>query len=130
MTLSLEEARKKAGYSIADVAKKLKIRKQYILCLEKDDFDSLPGDVYIQGYKQIYYKFLGIDLPKKKPISVLPPVAIYETNSINKGYIVFFAACMLGLVVLAYSMLNKSPLDEEEVVDENAISVHNIAMPK
>ena len=60
MTLQLKEARIQEGYSIEMVAKELNIRKRYLQALEEEDYHILPGQVYIDGYKKIYAKYLGI----------------------------------------------------------------------
>ena len=65
MTSDLKEAREKAGYTIEEVAEKLNIRKQYIICLEEGKFDELPGKIYAEGYTKMYHELLGLELPQK-----------------------------------------------------------------
>ena len=38
-----------------------KIRRKYIQALENDDFDVLPGKVYVKGFLRSYAKYLGLD---------------------------------------------------------------------
>ena len=45
MTSKLKEAREKAGYTIDYVADKLNIRKHYLIALEEEDYDSIPGQI-------------------------------------------------------------------------------------
>ena len=38
-----------------------KIQKTYIIALEQDDYDALPGDFYIKAYLKQYAERLGLD---------------------------------------------------------------------
>jgi cytoskeletal protein RodZ len=43
------------------VARSTKISKWYLDCLEKDEFDKIPGGPYIKGYIASYASFIGIE---------------------------------------------------------------------
>ncbi|NQU99429.1 MAG: DUF4115 domain-containing protein [Parcubacteria group bacterium] len=59
----LETARKRrTSLSLAEIAKKINIQKEYLDCLEKGKYDELPADVYVYGYLKSYAKFLRINL--------------------------------------------------------------------
>ncbi len=58
---TLEEARRKLGYSIAEVEADTFIRGRLLSALEKGDYARLPGATYTRGYIRNYAKFLGID---------------------------------------------------------------------
>ena len=57
----LRQAREQRGASLADVEKETKIRAKYIKAMENDDFDVLPGKVYVRGFLRMYARFLGLD---------------------------------------------------------------------
>lgn len=57
----LKQARIDANLSIEDVSRQLNIRKHYIIALEEDNFDEIPGAVYVQGYRKIYANFFRIE---------------------------------------------------------------------
>jgi cytoskeleton protein RodZ len=57
----LERARLERGLSLHDVEDATKIRVKYLAALEGEDFDSLPGRVYVIGFLRTYGKFLGLD---------------------------------------------------------------------
>ncbi len=59
----LKEAREKAGYSIAEISNRLNIRKAYLINIEEENYNNLPGQPYINGYIKMYYKFLGLTPP-------------------------------------------------------------------
>lgn len=63
MSAKLKEARINAGYSIEDVSLKLNIRKQYLIDLEEENFENIPGRIYVDGYSKLYSEFLGIERP-------------------------------------------------------------------
>ena len=57
---SLRRRRQELNLSVEEVAHKTKIRKTYILAIEEERFEELPGKVYIVGFLQNYARFLGI----------------------------------------------------------------------
>ncbi|NRB10225.1 MAG: helix-turn-helix domain-containing protein [Rickettsiaceae bacterium] len=108
MTSKLKEARQHAGYTIQDISKKLKIRKQYIIDLEEENYDAIPGKVYIEGYKKMYYEFLGIRSEKIQEKKVEMVRMLNKNNHHSKkykDYITYFSIIMLILVILAYNFL-------------------------
>lgn len=57
----LVKLREIAGVSHEGVQETTKISLQYIICLENDDFQSLPAFVYVKGFLKSYLEFLGIE---------------------------------------------------------------------
>lgn len=64
MSAVLREAREKKGHTVEEVSEILKIRKQYIISLEEENYENLPGEIYVKGYSRIYHEFLGLELPE------------------------------------------------------------------
>jgi cytoskeleton protein RodZ len=58
---TLREARLAAGVDVDDVEKRIRIRAKYLLALEAEDFEALPGDAYVRGFLHSYADFLGLD---------------------------------------------------------------------
>lgn len=56
----LRLARNKKELSIDQAAEILKIRKEYLLALEMEDFNTLPSGLYGKNYLRSYAKFLQI----------------------------------------------------------------------
>lgn len=105
MSSKLKEAREKAGYSLDEISEILKIRKQYLIGLEEDIPEDLPSQVYIDGYKKIYYEFLGLKLAKKQknPITlIIPPT---KKKKINEKYVVLISSLILVIIVSCYLFL-------------------------
>ena len=58
---SLREARIRKGLSIKDVEDRTKVRGRYLEALENDDFEVLPGPVYVKAFLRTYATFLKLD---------------------------------------------------------------------
>ncbi len=57
----LEEARKRKGVSIREVAETTKIRGDYLLAMEDNSFDIPLPEIYIRGFLRNYARFLNLD---------------------------------------------------------------------
>lgn len=58
---ALKEAREAKFYTVDEVEKATKIRKELLLALESDDYAKLPPPTFVQGFIKNYAKFLGLD---------------------------------------------------------------------
>lgn len=59
--LRLAQARESAGYSLAEVAGYLRVRKNYLEAIENERYDALPGRTYAIGFVRAYAELLGLD---------------------------------------------------------------------
>lgn len=57
----LKDTREDKFYTIEEVEKATKIRKELLIALENDDYTLLPPSTFIQGFIKNYAKFLGLD---------------------------------------------------------------------
>ncbi|MFW6410387.1 MAG: helix-turn-helix domain-containing protein [Halanaerobiales bacterium] len=57
----LREARRTRDLSLAQIEEETKIRKKYLAALEKNDFDSIPGEVYVKAFIKGYAEQVGLD---------------------------------------------------------------------
>jgi cytoskeleton protein RodZ len=57
----LRDARQARGLELARVADQLHLKPTLIAALEQDDYDALPGSVFIIGYLRNYARMLGLD---------------------------------------------------------------------
>ncbi|MDY6028858.1 MAG: helix-turn-helix domain-containing protein [Acidaminococcaceae bacterium] len=57
----LREKRQEQKVSLADVAKNTKIRECYLRALEFDQYEELPGDVFLRGMIRSYGNYLGLN---------------------------------------------------------------------
>jgi transcriptional regulator with XRE-family HTH domain len=58
----LLEARQRRGVSVREAAEATKVRGDYLIAMESNQFDSIPlADVYKRGFLKIYARFLRLD---------------------------------------------------------------------
>jgi cytoskeletal protein RodZ len=57
----LKSERERQGIGIADVAETTRIAHHHLRALERNDFDALPGDVFVKGYLRAYADYLDVD---------------------------------------------------------------------
>jgi len=57
----LREARMRAKIDINDVEVATKIRAKYLRAIENEEWDLLPGEVYVKSFLRTYGEFLGLD---------------------------------------------------------------------
>jgi len=60
----LKELRISVGLEIDDISRKTRITPRYLMAIEKGDFASVPGEIYVRGYIKEYAKCLSIPLPE------------------------------------------------------------------
>ncbi len=59
---SLREARETRGLSLDDVQRELRFRERYLVALEEERWEQLPGgDAYVKGFLRTYAEFLGLN---------------------------------------------------------------------
>jgi len=61
---ALKQIRKKMGVALDDIAMATRIQVQYLRCLEDENFDGLPAEVYTRGFISSYAEFLSLDVQK------------------------------------------------------------------
>src|SRR5207302_8439235 len=58
---TLREARMRARIDISEVEARTKIRARYLRALENEEWDLLPGPVYVKSFIRTYGDYLGLD---------------------------------------------------------------------
>jgi hypothetical protein len=58
---TLREARMRARIDITEVETRTKIRAKYLRALENEEWDLLPGPVYVKSFLRTYGDYLGLD---------------------------------------------------------------------
>ena len=61
---TLRNAREEKGISIKQVAEATSIRIMYLEAIEKEQFDLIPGEVYLKGFIRNYANFVGLNGPE------------------------------------------------------------------
>ncbi|MGA2012346.1 MAG: helix-turn-helix domain-containing protein [Solirubrobacteraceae bacterium] len=57
----LREARMRAKIDINEVELRTKIRAKYLRAIENEEWDLLPGDIYVKSFLRTYGDYLGLD---------------------------------------------------------------------
>ncbi len=57
----MRAARRARGKSLEEVSNDTNIKKGYLTSLEADNYDMLPGQVYVKGFLSSYAKYVGLD---------------------------------------------------------------------
>src|ERR1700677_4219633 len=58
---TLREARMRARIDISEVEASTKIRAKYLRAIENEEWDLLPGTVYVKSFLRTYGDYLGLD---------------------------------------------------------------------
>jgi cytoskeleton protein RodZ len=58
---TLREARMRARIDITEVESRTKIRAKYLRAIENEEWDLLPGPVYVKSFLRTYGDYLGLD---------------------------------------------------------------------
>ncbi len=111
MSSRLKEARESAGYTVEQVAEILKIRKQYVIDLEEENFNGIPGKIYVDGYTKIYHEFLGLELNDDNEHSVVRPRESATKGVIKQKLILLVSLVMLIVILGIYSFLKKNQVE-------------------
>lgn len=104
MSSIFKEARLKAGLDISDVARELKVKHQYLRAIEDGDLSVIPGQVYVNGYRRMYAKYLGIDitaLPVHKDVLEKIRKKPQELKNYT-GYKIVLLLSLFGSLILSF----------------------------
>jgi cytoskeleton protein RodZ len=58
---TLREARMRARIDISEVETRTKIRAKYLRAMENEEWDLLPGPIYVKSFLRTYGDYLGLD---------------------------------------------------------------------
>src|SRR5947209_6370439 len=58
---TLREARMRAHIDISEVEARTKIRAKYLRAIENEEWDLLPGPIYVKSFLKTYGDYLGLD---------------------------------------------------------------------
>jgi cytoskeleton protein RodZ len=115
----LAVARVAAGMETADVARTLRIRRQYLEAIEEGRYRDLPGLTYAIGYVRSYAQFLGTDSPnavarfKAETQGLAEPTELVFPSPAPEGKVpgralIFISAVLAGLLYGGWYYLSTS----------------------
>jgi hypothetical protein len=108
---SLRAAREQRQLQLPEIERATRIRAKYLMALEEERFDVLPGTAYAKGFLRTYADFLGLDgaqfvdefnerfAPEELP-EAAPPVRIQRPRRLLGSWlVVILLAVGVGLFV-------------------------------
>lgn len=60
---TLKRSREERNLSLDEAARATKIRKDFLLAIEDDKLETLPGPVFARGFVRSYAEYLSLDAP-------------------------------------------------------------------
>ena len=130
----LYNERMKKNADLAEISKKLCIRKYYLEAIEKGEYNNLPSMPYSAGFVDAYAKYLGLNNARitqlfREEIQVKPETdklveeeVVTEARMPKKLYVLLG---ILMIVLLAWLWRYTSPLAENGAATSSAVSVED-----
>ncbi len=120
---ALRRAREVRGLSLDEAARDTRLRVDQLDALEREDFDALPGEVYVRASLRTYASYLGLDPDKvggayarfaEEAEPVPPPAKLGRVERMiaasrirdNQRFLLVAAASIL-IVLLAFGLLSR-----------------------
>lgn len=112
----LKEARSTHRINLPDLAKRTRIRLEYLEALEENRFDQLPAATFVKGYVKIYARLFGFDPEpllgllrrdfKESAKGTLVPREFLKPVLRSRWQLKPVTAVMLGLLVVFLSIMS------------------------
>lgn len=128
----LKKAREFTGYNLTEVGEYLKIRPLYLKALEDEDFDKIPGSVYVVGFIRTYADFLKLDSEElirlykrdargiRPPADPITPIPVRESNMPGK-ILVKSSLISMFIILFIYNIISKD--EKAELYRSNITAV-------
>jgi cytoskeleton protein RodZ len=119
--LFLKKEREKKGLTLEHLAKVTRLRSNYIEALENEEWDKLPGQVFIKGFLKTYTSALGLDyrqvieeFKSSVPVHEGLPKPLVPPKKTNKVFIfsVITAVVIVSLIIFIY-MMSSGPVQNK-----------------
>lgn len=143
----LRDARQAKGYTLDDLQQLTKIQKRYLIAIEDEKFDELPGDFYVRAFIKQYADTVGLDgnellkefneqLPKAKTeeysdhISQAVETRANRRKTVSQGvskvrqYMpTIIIACVIVLAAIWVTAIVRGHQDSSTKIDNSSVSV-------
>ncbi len=139
----LQDARIEKGYSLENVVKATKIKKQFLIAIEEGRYFELPSESYALGFIKNYAQYVGVDRNKAAALfrreyegvqgRVLPTFKSKDNKLIKRKLytprnfiIAFVVIVILGYIAFQYNSFFFGPKLEVTAPKENTVVRNNI----
>jgi len=121
----LTAERRSLGLSLGDIARQLKLSVRQVEALERDDYASFAGPVFVRGFLRNYAKLLGLDpealiaAASPAPAASAPPAPVEEERETaanpERNRRIFTSVVIVALVVIAVVLLASNAARDRRV---------------
>lgn len=99
----LRQTRSAKDLKVADIAKKINIRAEYLLALEEERWDDLPAGLYGKSFLKEYASFLGLKLhenfsPEKQALAAVPDNP-FSQKIVKKNKFIIFPRLIKNILI-------------------------------
>ncbi|MFT4057967.1 MAG: helix-turn-helix domain-containing protein [Legionella sp.] len=131
----LANIREQKGYTVEFVANKLRLRARIIELIEGNEFDLLPGPVFVKGYIRAYAKLVEVSpepyldvfnqqfVSEKKPERALWQQSKREPNKAEHAIRWFTILFALGVIIAVGVWWQKNQDSQQQIFSEKTTSV-------
>ena len=101
---TLREARTNRGVELSEVEAATKIRRRFLVAIENEAWEVLPGSAYAAGFVRAYADYLGLDgarMAAECPLRPSPPATGGETLGPSPRRLVPPAAVAVSVALIA-----------------------------
>ncbi len=125
----LKNTREASGLSLDELATETKIQKRYLIDLEEENFDDMPGKVYEKGFLKTYAQALGLsekdvlglyeEIREVKPCESEKEEEVEEKHKISKLKIfigIIFLIIISIAVVKTLELIDKKSKSTEKTI--------------
>jgi len=124
----LKHERELRGITLEAISGTTKIHIRFLRALENNNFEELPGDVFIKGYIRSYADIIGSDPEETLNVyeefvgNKVPEKNLDSVNQSNISAIKFLGYALIGLIVLALVFSAKILLSNQKISAEKSLN--------
>lgn len=134
----LKEGRERKDISTEEVAKQLNLKHAFVVQMEANDFEQLPGATFIRGYLRAYSKLVGLDAEpvikafnaiskeEKKPESRYKPKDTIKPQRNFSDPLIKYTTLIVIAALIALSVMwwqSRSGLDPISLLQSDTVTV-------
>ncbi len=127
---TLKAERKKQKRSLEEIAKKLKIKIEYLKAIEDDNYQLLPAEVFTKAYMRLYAEALNIksdhllSLYKDESTAAAPVETVIEPKKRKVNFRPFLIVMVLLLIAgLTFYLTKYEAQETVQVIAEETVEV-------
>ncbi|MFW5998751.1 MAG: helix-turn-helix domain-containing protein [Halanaerobiaceae bacterium] len=106
----LKQARKEKNLSLDNIEESTKIRKKYLKAIEEENFEVIPGKIYVKSFIRTYGNYLDLNgkklaqqyenrLIEQRQLLEEKQQEIDETSFFEKYKILIISLLILGIII-------------------------------